>query len=103
MRLSLITLLSKCLWNQRKKIQDSSFKTITKASTALQRVSAQLLKIPPRSPDLIIQSVENMFKSVSDDLHDSAIEEQLERESFAQFKKRVKNTIGFHAVAKINN
>lgn len=46
------------------------------AKIALQRVSAQLLKIPPRSPDL--NPIENMFKSVSDDLHDSAIEKQLE-------------------------
>ena len=46
------------------------------AKIALQRVNAQLLKIPPRSPDL--NPIENMFKSVSDDLHDSAIEKQLE-------------------------
>ena len=44
-----------------------------------------------------------MFESVSDDLHDSAIEEQLERESFMQLKKRVKNTIVRFPVAKINN
>ena len=56
---------------------------------------------PPRSPDL--NPIENMFKSVSDDLHDSAIEEQLERESFTQFKERVKNTIVQFPVAKINN
>ena len=36
-------------------------------------------------------------------LHDSAIEEHLERESFTQFKKRVKNTIVRFPVAKINN
>ena len=71
------------------------------AKIALQRVSAQLLKIPPRSPDL--NPIENMFKSVSDDLHDSAIEKQLERESFTQFKERVKDTIVQFPVAKINN
>ena len=71
------------------------------AKTALQQVSAKLLKIPPCSPDL--NPIENMFKSVSDDLHDSAIEEQLERESFMQFKERVKNTIVQFPEAKINN
>ena len=71
------------------------------AKIALQRVSAQLLKIPPRSPDL--NPIENMFKSVSDDLHDSPIEKQLERESFTQFKERVKDTIVQFPVAKINN
>ena len=71
------------------------------AKIALQRVNAQLLKIPPRSPDL--NPIENMFKSVSDDLHDSAIEKQLERESFTQFKERVKDTIVQFPVAKINN
>ena len=71
------------------------------AKIALQRVSAQLLKIPPRSPDL--NPIENMFKSVSDDLHDSTIEKQLERESFTQFKERVKDTIVRFPVAKINN
>ena len=71
------------------------------AKIALQRVNAQLLKIPPRSPDL--DPIENMFKSVSDDLHDSAIEKQLERESFTQFKERVKDTIVQFPVAKINN
>lgn len=71
------------------------------AKTALQQVRAKLLKIPPRSPDL--NPIENMFKSVSDNLHDSAIEEQLERESFTQFKQRVKNTIVQFPVAKINN
>ena len=71
------------------------------AKIAMQRVSAQLLKIPPRSPDL--NPRENMFKSVSDDLHDSAIEKQLERESFTQFKERVKDTIVRFPVAKMNN
>ena len=71
------------------------------AKTALQQVSAKLLKIPPCSPDL--NPVESMFKSVSDDLHDSVIEEQLERESFTQFKQRVKNTIVQFPAAKINN
>ena len=71
------------------------------AKIALQRVSAQLLKIPPRSPDL--NPIENMFKSDSDDLHDSTIEKQLERESFTQFKERVKDTIVRFPVAKINN
>ena len=36
------------------------------AKIALQRVSTQLFKIPPRSPDL--NPIENMFKSVSDNL-----------------------------------
>ena len=44
-----------------------------------------------------------MFKSVSDELHDSAIKKQLERESFTQFKERVKDTIVQFPVAKINN
>ena len=44
-----------------------------------------------------------MFKSVSDELHDSAIKKQLKRESFTQFKERVQDTIAQFPVAKINN
>ena len=88
--------------NTRIFIQDNdpSQKSAT-AKMALQQVSAQLPNIPPRSPDL--NPIENMFKSVSGDLHDSAIEKQLERESFTQFKERVKDTIVQFPVAKINN
>ena len=88
--------------NTRLFIQDNDpSQNLAVAKTALQQVSAKLLKIPPRSPDL--NPIENMFKSVSDNLHDSAIEEQLERESFTQFKERVKNTIVQFPAAKINN
>ena len=66
-----------------------------------QQVSAQLLKITPRSSDL--NPTENVFKSVGDDLRDSAIEKQLERESFTQFKERVKDKIVQFPVPKINN
>ena len=39
LRLSLVRLLNKCLWNQRKETQDSSFKTMTLARTQqLQRL-----------------------------------------------------------------
>lgn len=71
------------------------------ANSALQRVNAELLKIPPRSPDL--NPIEHMFKSISEDLRCQAIQNQLKQENFKDFKERVKNAILSFPVSKINN
>jgi len=62
-----------------------------KARQAMTRVNAELLHIPPRSPDL--NPIENFFKRVMDTLHDDVIEMRIERENYEQFTERVKRTI----------
>ena len=57
------------------------------AMTALQSVEGELLKIPPRSPDL--NPIENIFHIVKCSLREEAINKRIETESFAQFQDRV--------------
>ena len=47
-------------------------------SSAMARANCELLKIPPRSPDL--NPIENIFKLVSDALHKQAIRLQITKE-----------------------
>jgi transposase len=61
------------------------------AKRAMQRVKAQLLPIPARSPDL--NPIENMFHLVSQKLKNDAIRNNLTHESFQQFQDRVISTI----------
>ena len=54
-------------------------------------LGAQLLSIPPRSPD--INPLENFFKLVKDRLTKDAIANNITWESFLDFSKRVRETI----------
>ena len=54
-------------------------------------LGAQLLSIPPRSPD--INPIENFFKLVKDRLTKDAIANNITWESFPDFSKRVRETI----------
>lgn len=70
------------------------------ARKAMQNVNAELLKIPPRSPEL--NPCENFFKIVVDALRQSAIADKIERESYSAFSQRVINTIYSVPIAQIN-
>ena len=61
------------------------------ARNAMDRVNAELLKIPARSPDL--NPIENFFHLVSRRLRSDAIDQQITKETFAQFQERVIKTV----------
>ena len=71
-----------------------------KSKKAFQCVDAELLPIPPRSPDC--NPIENVFKQVKDTLAVQAIRENIEKESFEQFEKRVTETLLKFPVDSIN-
>ena len=56
-----------------------------------ERLGAEVFSIPARSPDL--NPVENVFNNVRRELRQQAMEMQIRRETFDQFKIRVKNTL----------
>ena len=53
------------------------------ATNAMQEVNAELLLIPPRSPDL--NPIENIFKIVGDDLRKQALDHKIRSETFDEF------------------
>lgn len=57
----------------------------------LGRLSATVFNIPPRSPDL--NPIENVFKLLGDQLRDDALEQNIERETFREFRRRVVKTL----------
>lgn len=61
------------------------------ARDAMARCQAELLKIPPRSPDL--NPIENIFHVVSRKLEKDALEQGITRESYEEFCDRVQRTI----------
>ena len=58
------------------------------AQKELNCIDAELLPIPPRSPDC--NPIENLFKQIKDELYDDAIKYNIEVESINQFEARVK-------------
>ena len=72
-----------------------------KANAAMKRAHCQLIKIPPRSPDL--NPIENIFKLVSDELRKQALGRHIQRETYEQFQERVIDTIKSFPVKTINN
>ena len=58
---------------------------------AMDSVNCRLFNIPARSPDL--NPIENLFNSVRDKLRKDALDRMLEKETFEQFCRRVKNTM----------
>jgi predicted GTPase len=67
----------------------------------MDRANCELLKIPPRSPDL--NTIENIFKLVSDALRKQAIRSQITKETIEEFKNRVISTIQSLPLEIINN
>ena len=64
------------------------------ARAAMQRTNSTLVKLCRRSPDLAV--IENVFPMVSRMLKRQALQQQLRRETFEQFKNRVIST--FHSI-----
>ena len=62
---------------------------------------SDLLSIPPRSPD--INSIENLFHLVREELDRQAIIENIEQESYKEFATRVINTFTSFPVECIDN
>ena len=88
--------------NTRLFIQDNdSCQNSRAARIAWERANVELVKIPPRSPDL--NPMENVFKVVREDLSTEAKEKQIQRETFAEFKERVRVHILGFPLLKINN
>ena len=63
-------------------------------------IDAELLAIPPRSPDC--NPIENTFKQVKDLLNEEAIKDNIEKETFQEFEMRVKKTLLNFPVPAIN-
>lgn len=61
------------------------------ARDAMARCHSEVLKIPPRSPDL--NPIENIFHIVSRKLEKDAIDQRITRESYQEFCDRVRRTI----------
>ena len=57
---------------------------------ALRKLKAELLSIPPRSPDL--NPIENLFHSVRCDLSQQALSQNITRKSYDEFQSRVITT-----------
>lgn len=72
-----------------------------KAKAAFQEICADLLSIPPRSPEL--NPIENVFAFVKKDLKTQAIEGNIEKESYNEFSLRVKATLYSSSQTRINN
>ena len=60
-----------------------------------------IIKLCPRSPDLA--AIENVFPMVSRMLKRQALQQQLRRETFLQFKNRVISTFNSISVETVNN
>ena len=61
------------------------------AKSAIQKIDANVVEIPPRSPDL--NPIENVFHNVRSQLQKQILEQQLVNENFAAFEKRVVATL----------
>lgn len=73
-------------------VMDNDPSQISKmAENALTDIECELLRIPPRSPD--INPIENVFHLVKNLLESEAIQENITCETFEQFKTRVLRTI----------
>ena len=68
--------------------------------TALRRVRAKQINFPPRSGDL--NPIENVFKNVKQLLHRQAISDNIEHETFNEFRARVVKTLKEYPVNEIN-
>ena len=72
-----------------------------RALTAMENQNAELLKLPPRSPDL--NPIENLFNIVGQRLKADALKRQISYESFDDFTSRVLNTLFAIEIETIDN
>ena len=83
-------------------IQDSDPNQNSKLSkTEMRNCGAQLLAIPPRSPD--INPIENGFHLIGEDLSQQAVEQNITRGSFESFSARVKKALMDFPIKVIDN
>lgn len=61
------------------------------AKEAMENIGAEVVDIPPRSPDL--NPIENFFHNVKRKLRQDALAKNITREDFKDFKERIKETI----------
>lgn len=71
-----------------------------KALDAYKRVNAMVFCIPPRSPDL--NPIENFFHQVTQELTKQALEQNITKETKAEFTERVRSTMVNYPTAKID-
>lgn len=82
-------------------VQDGDPSQNSKAARdALAEVNAELLAIPPRSPDL--NPIENIFKLVGDNLRKNAVKYKISKETLPQFQARLIATIRSIPIETIN-
>ena len=67
----------------------------------MRNCGAQLLAIPPRSPDM--NPIENVFHLIGQDLSRQAVKLNIIRESFESFSFRVKKTLMDFPIKIIDN
>ena len=67
------------------------FQNGARAKAAMSRVGCELFKIPPRCPEF--NGCENGFNIAADKLRKDALERAIARESYEQFRNRVRETI----------
>ena len=68
---------------------------------AIRRLKAKKLQFPPRSGDL--NPIENVFKSVKQLLHKQGIRDDIEYETYDEFKICVIDTLKHFSVTEIDN
>ena len=71
------------------------------ALEAFEEKNINLLKIPPRSPDL--NAIENMFNQMRDILRKQAIDRKIRKETKAAFTNRCIQTLGLFSCERVNN
>ena len=77
------------------------FQNSASAWAAMKRMNSTLIKLCRRSPDLAV--IENVFPMVSRMLKRRALQQQVRRQTFEQFKNRVISTFHFIPVETVNN
>ena len=77
------------------------FQNSASEQAAMQRMKSTLIKLCPRSPDLAV--IENVFPMVRRMLKRQALQQQVRRQTFAQFKNRVISTFHSIPVKAVNN
>ena len=73
-------------------MDNDSSQTSKAAMNALQETESELLRIPARSPYL--NPIENIFNVVKDTSEKEAIERNITKETFEEFKTKVLRTLG---------
>ena len=68
--------------------------------TALDEIGVMIFKIPPLSPDL--NPIQNIFNVVVRKLRKQVLHEQIESETYDEFRKRVQSVMLNFSVEKIN-